>query len=41
MGLVGIWWAFFCGLLLVAILLVGGFLIVSPRWKPLKQRFQE
>lgn len=41
MGLPGIWWAFFIGLLLVAILLVSWFLIVSRRWKPLMRRIGE
>jgi MATE family multidrug resistance protein len=41
MGLAGIWWAFFCGLLVVAILLVSWFLVVSRHWKPLMRRIGE
>ena len=40
-GLAGIWWAFFCGLLVVAILLVSWFLVVSRHWKPLMRRIGE
>jgi len=41
MGLAGIWWAFFCGLVVVAILLVSWFLVVSRSWKPLMRRIGE
>jgi len=41
MGLAGIWWAFFSGLVVVAILLVSWFLVVSRHWKPLMRRIGE
>ena len=41
MGLPGIWWAFFSGLLIAAFLLVSYFLITSPAWKPIKRRIAD
>jgi MATE family multidrug resistance protein len=41
MGLPGIWWAFFIGLLTTSVLLVGCFLITSPNWKPIERRIAD
>ncbi len=41
MGLPGIWWAFFIGLLTASLLLVGYFLITAPNWKPIERRIAD